>query len=104
MRHRQAEANRGRVPVHSGPEFKTFMSVLMAETDLGGYDPMSLDAVREIRVEAARHIADFIRESRVSRLMVAGSRETRDPGIGERVERFLIVVFRSLVTAPRPTV
>jgi hypothetical protein len=47
-----------------------------------------------------RHIAEFIRESRVSRLMVAGNRESRDPGIGERVERFVIVVFRSLATTP----
>jgi hypothetical protein len=35
--------------------------------------------------------------------MVAGNRESRQPGIGERVERFLIVVFRSLGMEPRPT-
>jgi hypothetical protein len=34
--------------------------------------------------------------------MVAGNRESRDPGIASRVESFLIVVFRSLATAPRP--
>ena len=50
-----------------------------------------------------RHIAEFIRESRVSRLMIAGNRESREPGIGERVERFLLVVFKSLGTTPRPT-
>jgi hypothetical protein len=50
-----------------------------------------------------RHIADFIRESRVSRLMVAGDRESRAPGIGERVELFLIVVFESLGNPRRPT-
>jgi hypothetical protein len=43
-----------------------------------------------------RHIIEFIRESRVSRLMIAGNRESRDPGIGARVERFLCVVFKSL--------
>jgi hypothetical protein len=35
--------------------------------------------------------------------MIAGNRESREPGIGERVERFLIVVFSSLGTTPRPT-
>jgi hypothetical protein len=49
-----------------------------------------------------RRIAGFIRESRVSRLLIAGNRESRDPGIGERVERFLVAVFRSLATTTRP--
>jgi hypothetical protein len=35
--------------------------------------------------------------------MIAGNRESREPGIGERVERFLMVVFKSLRTTPRPT-
>jgi hypothetical protein len=35
--------------------------------------------------------------------MIAGNRESRQPGIGERVERFLIIVFESLGTRPRPT-
>ena len=43
-----------------------------------------------------RHIAEFIRESRLTTLMVAGNRESRQPGIGERVERFLLIVFKSL--------
>lgn len=47
-------------------------------------------------VTTPRHIIDFIRNARVSRLMVAGNRESRDPGIGERVERFLLVVLKSL--------
>jgi hypothetical protein len=34
--------------------------------------------------------------------MVAGNRECRDRGIADRVERFLIVVFRSLAGMPRP--
>jgi hypothetical protein len=43
-----------------------------------------------------RHIADFIRESRVRVFMVAGNRESRQPGNGARVERFLTTVFTSL--------
>jgi hypothetical protein len=35
--------------------------------------------------------------------MIAGNRESRDPGIGERVERFLIVVFEALGMEPRRT-
>ena len=35
--------------------------------------------------------------------MVAGNRESKQPGIGEGVERFLLVVFRALATSPRPT-
>jgi hypothetical protein len=35
--------------------------------------------------------------------MVAGNREGRDSGIGERVEWFLIVVFKSLTEMPCPT-
>jgi hypothetical protein len=50
-----------------------------------------------------RPVIEFARESRVRILMVAGNRESRDPGIGERVERFLIVVFKALGTRPRPT-
>jgi hypothetical protein len=34
--------------------------------------------------------------------MIAGNRESRDPGIGERVERFLLVVFKSMANWPRP--
>jgi Circularly permutated YpsA SLOG family len=44
-----------------------------------------------------RHIRQFLTESRhITRLLVAGERESRDPGIGVRVERFLLVVFTSL--------
>jgi hypothetical protein len=49
---------------------------------------------------APRQIAEFMRESRVSRLMVAGNRESRDPGIGDRAEWFLIVAFKSLTGRP----
>jgi hypothetical protein len=50
-----------------------------------------------------RHIAGFVRESRVSRLMIAWNRESREPGIGERVERFLVVDSKSLGATPHPT-
>jgi hypothetical protein len=44
-----------------------------------------------------RQIVGFLAESPyITRLLVAGNRESRDPGIGERVERFLLVVFKSL--------
>lgn len=33
--------------------------------------------------------------------MIAGNRESRAPGIGERVERFLIVVFNAIGDAGR---
>jgi hypothetical protein len=49
-----------------------------------------------------RHIARFIPEIRVSRLMIAGNWETRDPAIEKRVERFLLVVFESLARGPMP--
>lgn len=40
---------------------KACISVLAAEIDLSGYDPMSLDAVREMRTEAARRAARILR-------------------------------------------
>ena len=52
-------------------------------------------------VTTPRHVIEFIRDARVLRLMIAGNRESRDPGIGERVERFLLRVFRSLENPPR---
>jgi Circularly permutated YpsA SLOG family len=43
------------------------------------------------------HVADFLRSSPHFRtVMVAGNRESRAPGIGARVERFLCDVFRRL--------
>jgi NADPH-dependent curcumin reductase len=47
--------------------------------------------------------AGFIRESRGSRLMIAGNRESRRPDIGAGVERLLIVVSEPLGTMPHPT-
>jgi Circularly permutated YpsA SLOG family len=39
------------------------------------------------------------RNPKVKRLNIAGNRESKNPGIGERVERFLIAVFKR-VNAP----
>ncbi len=50
-----------------------------------------------------RHFAEFIRASRVTTLMVAGNRESRQPSIGERVERYLIAAFGLLRNRLRPT-
>jgi hypothetical protein len=50
-----------------------------------------------------RHIAGFIREIQVSRRMIAGNRESRDPGIGEGDERSLTVFFKAPGTAALPT-
>jgi hypothetical protein len=43
-----------------------------------------------------RSIADWILESQIRVLNIAGSRESRAPGIGTKVEAFLMVVFRRL--------
>ena len=43
-----------------------------------------------------RYITEFIREFRIGVRMVGGNRESRQPCIGARVERFLIAVFTSL--------
>jgi hypothetical protein len=48
-------------------------------------------------------VVEFIRESRVRVLMVARNRESLDPGIGDRVEGFLTVVFKALGRWPRRT-
>jgi hypothetical protein len=37
------------------------------------------------------------RNPQIERLNIAGNRESKNPGIGERVERFLMVVFRRLL-------
>lgn len=43
-----------------------------------------------------RMVADFLAARRVRILNVAGPRESRSPGIGERAEAFLIRLFRLL--------
>jgi hypothetical protein len=42
------------------------------------------------------HIADWIREHKIKTLNVAGNRELREPGIGDRVEQFLGEVLKQL--------
>lgn len=45
-------------------------------------------------------VADFLSKHRVRILNVAGPRESRSPGIGERTEAFLTRLFRSLAAEP----
>jgi hypothetical protein len=42
------------------------------------------------------HVATWISENKIKTLNVAGNRETGEPGIGDRVERFLGQVLRLL--------
>jgi hypothetical protein len=44
------------------------------------------------------HVAAWIVEHEIHTLNVAGNRESRSPGIGERTEKFLAEVFRQLQT------
>ena len=69
----------------------------------------TLEAVRKIgrtslRVEEGvttpRHVARWIREHDIRVLNVAGNRESKAPGIGDRVERFLGQVFKRLGHRP----
>jgi hypothetical protein len=46
------------------------------------------------------HVAEWIVENKVRVLNVAGNRESRAPGIGDRIERFLADVFRRLGHRP----
>jgi hypothetical protein len=49
-----------------------------------------------------RHIRGFLADAPyIKRLLIAGNQESRDPGIGERVERFLLVLLKSLGIRPR---
>ena len=66
------------------------------EAHLGGADGITVH-LREDR----RHIQDEdvrrLRElTHIKTLLIAGNRESKAPGIGERVERFLSEVFRRL--------
>jgi hypothetical protein len=51
-------------------------------------------------VTTPSHVARWIREHRIRTLNVAGNRESKAPGIGDRVERFLGRVFRRLGHRP----
>ncbi len=42
------------------------------------------------------HVASWITENKIGTLNVAGSREDEEPGIGDRVERFLSEVLQQL--------
>jgi hypothetical protein len=49
-------------------------------------------------VLASDVVAWLRRNPQIKRLNVAGNRESKNPGIGERVERFLMVVFKRVQT------
>jgi hypothetical protein len=51
-------------------------------------------------VLASDVVAWLRRNPQIKRLNVAGNRESENPGIGERVERFLTVVFRRVIEPP----
>jgi hypothetical protein len=53
-------------------------------------------------VLASDVIAWLRRNPQIKRLNVAGNRESKNPGIGERVERFLTVVFRRVMARTDP--
>ena len=43
-------------------------------------------------------VVQWLRQNpQIKRLNIAGNRESKNPGIGEKTERFLVVVFRRLV-------
>jgi hypothetical protein len=45
-------------------------------------------------VALASDVAQWLRQNpQIKRLNIAGNRESKNPGIGERIERFLMVVF-----------
>jgi hypothetical protein len=49
-------------------------------------------------VVLASDVVEWLRRNpQIERLNIAGNRESKNPGIGERVERFLMVVFRRLL-------
>jgi hypothetical protein len=43
------------------------------------------------------------RNPQIKCLNIAGNRESKNPGIGERVERFLISVFKRVRQSPTPS-
>jgi Circularly permutated YpsA SLOG family len=51
-------------------------------------------------VLASDVVAWLRRNPKNERLNIAGNRESKNPGIGERVERFLLVVFRRINERP----
>jgi hypothetical protein len=53
---------------------------------------------------AEAEMGDWIVEQRITKLWVAGNRESKSPGIGEWVERYLSEVFRLLREAGEPVV
>ena len=44
------------------------------------------------------------RNPKIERLNIAGNRESKNPGIGARVERFLMAVFERVNESPAPSI
>jgi Circularly permutated YpsA SLOG family len=63
------------------------------------HKPVMLVTPNEV-VLASDVVAWLRRNPQIKRLNIAGNRESKSPGIGERVERFLMVVFRRVLTQP----
>jgi hypothetical protein len=59
------------------------------------HNPVMLVTSNEV-VLASDVVAWLRRNPQIKRLNIAGNRESKAPGIGERVERFLSVVFKRL--------
>jgi hypothetical protein len=62
--------------------------------------PVMLVTPTEV-VLASDVVAWLRRNPEIERLNVAGNRESKNPGIGERVERFLTVVFNRVMSQAR---
>jgi len=95
------------IPRRIAIEPKTPIKEILARVTPGGRT--TLEAVRKIgktglRVEEEvtrpSHVVAWLREHNVRVVNVAGNRESKAPGIGDRVERFLGAVFRRLGHRP----
>jgi Circularly permutated YpsA SLOG family len=54
-------------------------------------------------VVLASDVVEWLRRNpEIKRLDIAGNRESKNPGIGERVERFLTVVFKRVKARTDP--
>jgi hypothetical protein len=54
-------------------------------------------------VVLASDVVSWLRRNpQINRLNIAGNRESKNPGIGERVEKFLMAVFKRVQKSPTP--
>jgi hypothetical protein len=76
-----------------------------AKTTLGAcerlHKPVMLVTPNEVVL--ASDVVEWLRRNpQIERLNIAGNRESKSPGIGERVERFLVAVFRRVNEQAQP--